>query len=118
MATEYGILERKGSGRSAQKGSYEVHVAGRRLRFSGRAALLVVALACLSAGQQPSDIQKLVTSGNLAPVTSVHTPAHTPAMEQPEMDRAGRTTTTLQSGSYNQPTRRQSNSCNVDSIRP
>jgi len=49
---------------SNQKGSYKVHVAGRRIRFAWRTALLVMSLACLSAGQQV-DIQNLVTSGNL-----------------------------------------------------
>jgi murein L,D-transpeptidase YcbB/YkuD len=48
---------------SNQKGSYEVHDACRRIRFAWGTALLVVSLACL-AGQQ-SDIQNLVTSGNL-----------------------------------------------------
>ena len=49
---------------SNQKGSYEVHVACRRTRFAWGTTLLVMSLACLSAGQQP-DIQNLVTSGNL-----------------------------------------------------
>jgi murein L,D-transpeptidase YcbB/YkuD len=41
-----------------------VRVAGRRVRFTWGTALLVITLACLSAGQQP-DIQNLVRSGNL-----------------------------------------------------
>ena len=49
---------------SNQKRSYEVHVACRRIRFAWRTVLLVMSLACLSAGQQ-ADIQNLVTSGNL-----------------------------------------------------
>ena len=47
-----------------EKGAQTVHVAYRRICFVGRTALLVVALACLSAAQQP-EIQRLVTSGNL-----------------------------------------------------
>jgi L,D-transpeptidase YcbB len=50
---------------SNQKVSYEMHIAGRRVRFAWGTALLVAALTCLVAGQQPSDIQNLVTSGNL-----------------------------------------------------
>ena len=49
---------------SNQRGSYKVHVACRRIRFACGTALLVITLACLSAGQQP-DIQNLVRSGNL-----------------------------------------------------
>ena len=49
---------------SNQKGRDEVDAACRRIRFAWGTALLVVSLACLSAGQH-SDIQKLVTNGNL-----------------------------------------------------
>jgi murein L,D-transpeptidase YcbB/YkuD len=41
-----------------------VHVACRRIHFAWGTVLLVITLACLSAGQQP-DIQNLVRSGNL-----------------------------------------------------
>jgi len=41
-----------------------VHLAWCRIRFEWGTALLVITLACLSAGQQP-DIQNLVRSGNL-----------------------------------------------------
>ena len=42
-----------------------MHVVSRRVRFAWGAALLVVVLACLSAGQQPPDVQNLITIGNL-----------------------------------------------------
>jgi len=45
--------------------SYDVQISCRRVRFALRTAVLVVFLACFSAGQQASDIQSLVTSGNL-----------------------------------------------------
>ena len=48
-----------------QKESCEVRVVYRGLRFACSTALLVAALACLSAGQQPSDVQNLVAGGNL-----------------------------------------------------
>jgi murein L,D-transpeptidase YcbB/YkuD len=47
-----------------QQGSYEVNIACRRIRFAWGTALLVLSLACFSAGQQ-ADIQNLVTTGNL-----------------------------------------------------
>jgi murein L,D-transpeptidase YcbB/YkuD len=45
--------------------SYDVQISCRRVRFVLRTAVLVVFLACFSAGQQASDIQSLVASGNL-----------------------------------------------------
>src|SRR5579872_1427650 len=49
---------------SKQRRSYKVHVACRRIHFAWGTVLLVITLACLSAGQQP-DILNLVRSGNL-----------------------------------------------------
>ena len=48
-----------------QKASYEMHMAGRRIGSACWTALLVAALTCFTAGQQPSDIRSLVSSGNL-----------------------------------------------------
>lgn len=50
---------------SDQKKSYEAHAASRRLGLTWRTALLVAFLACFSVGQQASDIQNLVSRGNL-----------------------------------------------------
>jgi murein L,D-transpeptidase YcbB/YkuD len=45
--------------------SYVVQISCRRVHFALRTAVLVVFLVCFSAGQQASDIQSLVTNGNL-----------------------------------------------------
>jgi murein L,D-transpeptidase YcbB/YkuD len=45
--------------------SYDVQNFSSRVRFTLKTAVLVVFLACFGAGQQASDIQSLVTSGNL-----------------------------------------------------
>jgi L,D-transpeptidase YcbB len=50
---------------SDQQERYELQIAYRRLRFVWNTALLVLFLAFFSVGQQASDIQSLVTSGNL-----------------------------------------------------
>jgi L,D-transpeptidase YcbB len=51
---------------SRQTEEIEMHLASRWLRFAFLCgAVLVAALTCHVAGQQPSDIQSLVTSGNL-----------------------------------------------------
>ncbi len=43
----------------------EMKIAGCRIRFALTTVILIAVLACLASAQQPSDIQNLVTAGNL-----------------------------------------------------